>query len=327
MHLRSRGFREIEASWHCRGLVFQYVAFIFTVFVTHPICQAQSSQIPVLVPHKMVHGDFADWPKITQDVGFIDERSIPAGGLGKDQLLVVEDGVQQSDVKLQETAKAASICLLVDQSGSMKKNGQVLLAAARQIIAAANPTDEFAIVAFDKDVYLEQDFTTDARKLDVGLQRVGFGGPSRLFDAVWVSVDQLAARGPERRKILVILSDGDDNYSHIQFDDLLRKLHYPGAPLIDSLSPWAAQSPDLHHLQAISEETGGLLFMPERPSSLNNTAAEISRDIHSRYSLEYTSTHSQKDGKLHKVEIRVTPGATAAKVKPYFRREYYAPSP
>jgi Ca-activated chloride channel family protein len=275
----------------------------------------------------MLHGEFASWPTIHQQIGFIGERSMPVGGVTSNQVVIVEDSSQQLEVKLQEAGQAASICLLVDQSSSMKKNANVLMDAARQIIAAANPGDEFAVVTFDRDARLEQDFTTDRDKLEAGLRRVGFGGGSAFFDAVSASIDLLAARVPERRKVLVIFSDGDDNYSHISsFGDLSHKLKFPGAPLIDSLSPPLSQSAALINLQTLSEQTGGFVYIPKHLDSWTDTAVEISRDINSRYSLEYTSTHSQRDGKLHKVEIRVAPGVSAAKIKPYFRQEYYAPS-
>jgi len=53
--------------------------------------------------------------------------------------------------------------------------------------------------------------------------------------------------------------------------------------------------------------------------------SQLLQNMRSRQSLEYTSTHSQQDGKLHKIEVRLVP-ADATKMKPYFRREYYAPS-
>jgi hypothetical protein len=79
-------------------------------------------------------------------------------------------------------------------------------------------------------------------------------------------------------------------------------------------------------LEEFSEATGGFFFVPEKLSSLGIAAGQIALDIRRRYSLEYTSTHAQKDGKLHKVEIRSMPVTNVSKIKPLFRQEYYAPS-
>jgi len=224
MHLRSKLHSETNGfglqGGH-PGLLC--IGIVLTLLSVAQTCTAQSAPVPVLVPHEMLRGNFAEWPKIRLDIGFFGGKSTPVIGPAKGEMLVVEDGVQQADAVLQQAQGPASICLLVDQSSSMKKNGIALVGAAKQLIANASPADEIAILAFDKTVYLEQDFTGDREKLESGLQRVGFGGPSVFFDAVWVAIDQLATRAPERRKILVILSDGDDNYSRVQFGDLRHK--------------------------------------------------------------------------------------------------------
>jgi hypothetical protein len=63
-----------------------------------------------------------------------------------------------------------------------------------------------------------------------------------------------------------------------------------------------------------------------RTDPMNKEAEEVAKDIRSRYSLEYASAHTQRDGKLRKVEINIAPGISASKIKPLFRQEYYAPS-
>jgi VWFA-related protein len=227
--------------------------------------------------------------------------------------------------------------MIFDLSGSLKVSGTALLAAAQKMILSANPADEFAILSYQGPVYVEQHFTSDAQKLAVALRRAEFGGPSDLFDAVSAAVDYMETNVPKYRRVIVIFSDGEDNYSHVKVGDLLRRLRYPNSPTVYSLSPASDQNVGLgssssqrdmgvRNLLELSQATGGLSFVPELSGLLNDQGLEILRDIHSRYSLEYTSTHSQRDGKLHKVEIKVAPEVSASKVKAYFRRGYYAPS-
>jgi VWFA-related protein len=334
MRLRSKGYRGYTGSKVRlrRRLTFLHFAVVPAVF-SPQICTAQAAKTELLVPHKMVRGDFAGWPMIHQDIRFSGGKSRPVVGLDKDQVLVLEDGEEQSPVTLQDGDKASSICLVLDQSDSMKESGKALIAAAKQIIEDAKPIDELALVTFAGQVNLEQDFTRDAGKLEAALQSVKFVGGSSFFDAVWVSIDQLAVRAPEHRKIVVILSDGDDNYSRVQFADLLRKVRYPGAPLIYTLSPPAEnrlnarQNPQATlSLEDLTKATGGISYKAQVPDMLKDGAAEISQDMSSRYSLEYTSTHTKRDGRLHKIEVKVRPGVNASKIKTYFRQEYYAPS-
>jgi Ca-activated chloride channel homolog len=325
MHLRSKRSRENWFSPLRPRKTLLYFVLTLAVFSVPQIFSAQLDKTTPLALQK-AYEDYANWPKLRQDVQFI-SRNRALTGLVKDQVAVLEDGVQQSDVTLQPDDQAASICLLLDISSSMKESGHALIEAARRLISTANRADEFALVTFNGPVYLEQNFTTDAGKLDAALQRVEFKGSTDVFDAVLAAVVQMeTTHAPKYRKVIVILSDGDDNYSNVKLPDLLRRLRYPGAPVIYSLRPPSDRSPGGQNLFALANETGGFSYAPEHLGLLNDEAAEISRDIHNRYSLEYTSTHAQRDGKLHKVEIRVAPGVGASKVKAYFRQEYYAPS-
>jgi Ca-activated chloride channel homolog len=303
-----------------------HLAVILTVFAVSQIGRAQSTDEVSIEAQAHAQGDFAAWPKIKQDIQFLGGKSTLVRGLETSQVRVLEDGVEQPEVKLEQIDRAASICLLLDISSSMKESGKALMEAARRLIATANPADQFEIISFDGPVYLEQGFTTDREKLDAVFARVEFKGASDVYDAVLASVVKMKGPTPESRKVIVILSDGEENYDHINLDLLLRRLRYPGTPLIYSLSPPSGRDAGARNLVALSNVTGGFSYRPKNLSLLNDVAAEISLDIHSRYSLEYTSTHSQRDGKLHKVEIKVTPGISASKVKPYFRQEYYAPS-
>ncbi len=331
MHLRSKEDGENGFSLRRPRETFPYFAVIVAVFAVTQICQAQLDKTTPLVLQVKAHGDYADWPKLRQDVQFLSGKSTVTG-LEKNQVVILEDGVEQSDMTLKQADQPASICLLLDLSSSMKESGKALIEAARQVIATANRADEFALVSFYGPVYLEQDFTTDAGKLDAALHRVEFKGSSDVFDAVLGSVLKMETRAPKYRKIIVILSDGDDNYSQVKLPDLLRRLRYPGAPLIYSLSPLPEPKPyvrqnsqALSNLQALTKATGGISYGSETLAKLVDGAEEISLDIRSRYSLEYTSTHTQRDGKLHKLEIRVSSGVSASKIRPYFRQEYYAP--
>jgi hypothetical protein len=80
------------------------------------------------------------------------------------------------------------------------------------------------------------------------------------------------------------------------------------------------------NLQALSRTTGGFSYQSESPEILKEGTAEISQDLNRSYRVEYTSSHTQRDGKLHKIEVKVRPGGDASKIKTYCRREYYAPS-
>jgi Ca-activated chloride channel family protein len=324
MHLRSRCIKSGYCLRRAR-VTFPYIGLIIAILVMPQICGGQSSSADLKVPQENIHGDSVGWPKIRQDVQFIGDKSSAVTGVIKDQVQVLEDGVEQPDVSLRLDDGPASVWLILDVSASMKKSGKAAIKAAQRLIAVANPADEFAIISFSWPTYIERGFTTDATKLDAALQRLKFSGSSALFDAVEASVQQIDAQGPKYRRVIVIISDGDDSSSNLALSGLLRKLRYPEIPPIYSVSPASSPNSGLQNLEAIAKTTGGVSYGAEN-SSVQDQAVEISRDIHSRYSVEYVSTHIQRDGELHKVEISVETEAGEPKIKPLFRQEYYAPS-
>src|ERR1700678_2378557 len=150
MHLRSKGSRENWFSPLRPRKTLLYFVLTLAVFSVPQISSAQLDKTTPLALQK-AYEDYANWPKLRQDVQFI-SRNRALTGLAKDQVAVLEDGVQQSDVTLQPDDQAASICLLLDISSSMKESGPALIEAARRLIATANRADEFALVTFNGPV-------------------------------------------------------------------------------------------------------------------------------------------------------------------------------
>jgi Ca-activated chloride channel homolog len=333
MRRRSKGF--ISNSFYLRrSRPASFCALISAVAIMSPICGVAFGQNLTKSALMPTHYS-AEWPKIRQDVQFISGKSSVVSGLMGSQVQVLEDGVEQHDVTLEQKDQPASICLLLDLSSSMKDHGHALITAARKLIAESNPADEFALVSFSgRAISVEQGFTPDVGKIDAALQRSGFGGSSNFFDGLLSSIAEVEAHASKSRRVVIVLSDGDDNYSHFNIGDVMRRLRYPGAPLIYSISPPEALTPNpsptatqgLRNLLELSSATGGFFFVPEKLSSLDVEATQIAQDIRSRYSLEYASTHTQSDGKLHKLEIKIAPTVSASKIKPLFQQEYYAPS-
>jgi len=235
---------------------------------------------------------------------------------------------------LQKDDDPVSICLILDVSSSMKLNGPAVLEASRRLIANRNPSDEVEIVSFNGPIVMIQGFTTDAGQLEAAFQRLQFRGHSNLFDAVSGSMDKLKKYVPRFRPVFVIISDGDDNFSQSTLPDLVQKAMSWDAPTIYSLCLLTQQPSVLFregyvgekNLDALAMATGGLRLGPEKPDALQDEATALALDIHGGYRLEYTSTHAQRDGKPHTIEIRPRLATDMSKVKMTYRQRYYAPS-
>ena len=202
---------------------------------------------------------------------------------------VLEDGVEQSGVTLHKDDAPVSICLILDISGSMWEDRNAVMEASRRLINNLGPEDEVEIVSFSIPTYVEQQFTTDRTKIVAALRTLKFQGGSALYDAVSASVDELKKPPlPSFSPVVVIISDEDDNYSHISLQTLLHKLATPDATAIYSLCPPGASKKGQSTATFLAAATGGVAIEPGKWDPLSESAANLPRDIHNRYKLEYT---------------------------------------
>jgi Ca-activated chloride channel homolog len=103
-----------------------------------------------------------------------------------------------------------SMGLIVDNSGSMRNKRSKVAAAALALVKASNPQDEIFIVNFNDDAYLDVPFTNDIKRLEEGLTRIDSRGGTGMRDAITMSMDYLKEKGKRDKKVLLVVTDGDD---------------------------------------------------------------------------------------------------------------------
>jgi VWFA-related protein len=260
------------------------------------------------------------WPHIIRDLP-LDSKTPPPS---LTHLRVYEDGIEQPDATLDKDDAPVSICLMVDLSTSMKHSGKAAVRAIQQIIANLNPADELEIVGFNTSISLIQPYTNDPGKLKSALSQLRFNGGPALYDAVSATLDQMKLHPPTNRPVIVVISNGDDNYSHTMLPDVLQKLSALDSPIFYSLSPPSVSERGHATLARMAGISGGIALDPPKVNLLPAATIDLSHDMHTAYTLQYTSTHTQ-DGKLHQIEVRSQLSAGSSKPKAIFRQEYYAP--
>src|SRR5262245_27315896 len=167
--------------------------------------------------------------QLTVDVELV---QLPVSVLGKDGLpvrdlqaeffSVYEDKVQQKLSLFKQEDTAVSVGLLIDVSGSMFDKLNRLKAAAETFMRASNPEDETAIVTFGEEVVVEQDFSGKKNNLSQVLTGVVSNRGTALYDAVFTAAGYLQSKGSHEKKVLVIVSDGEDNKSKNDLKEVLK---------------------------------------------------------------------------------------------------------
>jgi Ca-activated chloride channel family protein len=220
------------------------------------------------------------------------------------------------------------LVMLFDNSSSLSAAREFEKQAATKFFRnVMRPIDEAAIFSVSTIPMLEQPLTNDVRTLVRTIERFGKPeGATALFDAIAQAAAYL--RPLQGRKVIVVVSDGADTISDLDFDSTLRlaqaadcQLYAVQTGLIEN----SANVRDLaaeRRMQEITAQTGGAVYIPRGTGDLDTAFAQISADLAQQYILSYYPTDDPRDGRFRVISLRV---ATRPNVRVRARKGYYAP--
>jgi Ca-activated chloride channel family protein len=262
-------------------------------------------------------------------VNVTDATGAPIGGLRQDDFALSEDGVPQKISYFErETDMPLSLVLAIDTSGSVRKDLDIELHAARDFMhALLRPVDRLDLIDFNSSVREVVPFTADLRHLDWGLNNLDFGPATALYDAVYLSAQNLAPRSS--RKVLIVISDGGNTVKGVDYQQALDQAVRSEVmvySLIDIPIPNDAgrDTGGEHALITLSQETGGKYYYPEF-GDISRAFQKISQDLRTQYQIGYypVQRRSQTDFRRIQVTLKPNPSYTLR-----YRPGYYAaPSP
>ena len=249
--------------------------------------------------------------------------------LPREDFSVFENGVQQQIKVFRREDIPVSMGLIVDNSGSMRDKRAKVEAASLALVKDSNPEDEVFVVNFNDEAFLDlphgRDFTNDVKEMQEALTRIDSRGGTAMRDAIRMSIDHLKQKARKDKKVLVVVTDGNDNSSVISLESLVRAaqqsevLIYSVGLLSDEERREAKRAQ--RALEALGEATGGETFFPKDVSEVDRIAHQVARDIRSQYTIEYSPTDTAMDGTFRQIKVAVNaPGHLTART----RNGYYA---
>lgn len=250
----------------------------------------------------------SSWPVVNLNVAVLDKDGAPRK-IDEREFQLFEDGAARPLQFRDSPDSQVSLALVIDSSGSLFKRKQEMISAVTAIIKSMPADSEVMAVLFANQAYLDLPFTP-VPKVDFSfLDRLQDSGPTALYDAVFATEDYILAHAKYPRRSLVILSDGEDNASHVSRRTIFWKMHQPGAPMVyaclDSRA-WFMQNELVAghmNLKFLAKEGGGTHFnLDPDPTS---AAAQIVAAVRSQYVLEFTAANPARDGKAHKLDVRL----------------------
>jgi VWFA-related protein len=215
--------------------------------------------------------------------------------------------------------------LIIDNSGSMRFKRQGVETAALALVRDSNPQDEVFIVNFNDQVYLDADFTNDTEVLERGLTRIDSRGSTAMRDAIRLSIDHLKEKAKRDKKVILVVTDGDDNASTISLDALV-KLAQKDDVLVYAIGLLAEEdkreaSQARRALGILAERTGGLVFYPRDVAEVDQIAHEVAHDIRNQYTIAYTPSNVVLDGTYRQIRLALK---AQGKLVARTRSGYYA---
>jgi Ca-activated chloride channel homolog len=252
-----------------------------------------------------------------------DKRLVP--DLVKQDFEVLDNTQPVTLTLFQNEPEPFSVVVMLDTSGSMTGTIDLLQEAAEQFVIRLLPADKGMVGAFnDKIQFPLADFTNSRDDLVGALKDVDFGNPTRLYDAIEASIDQL--KRVSGRRVVLVFTDGDDTYSKIGMGKVLEEargsdvmIYAIGLQSVYFNGQRQVRSQPDRGLKRLAEETGGGYFELRKTDDLGPTFTRVALELHSQYVLGFAPA---TDGKLHKLDVRVKKTGMIARA----RKSYLAPA-
>lgn len=232
----------------------------------------------------------------------------PVHGLKQNQFKIFEDGKEQEISLFQDEETPFAAVILLDTSGSMEERVTLARAAAINFLGGLRKTDVAAIYNFDSKVNLIQDFSGSHDMAEQAFDLKAYG-MTVLNDAVYKAAAELEKR-PEKRKAIIVLSDGADTMSRYSADKALKAALAANALIytidmasINAVGIQRTQNPAA--LRNFAEKTGGKFVPTPGGVALREAFGEIVDELGTQFTLGYQPTNLKKDGKWRSLELRV----------------------
>jgi len=227
--------------------------------------------------------------------------------LKQEQFQVFEDGVIQPIKLFKREDVPVSMGLIIDSSGSMRDKRAKVESAALTLVKESNKEDEVFIVNFNDEAFLDQPFTNDIKKMEQALSRIDSRGGTAMRDAIRMSIDHEKEKAKKDKRVLLVVTDGDDNASVISLENLVRESQSSNVVIyaIGLLSEEEKREAKRakRALLALTEATGGMAFFPKDVSEVEQIAHQVAHDIRNQYTLGYTPASKNLDGSYHTVKV------------------------
>jgi Ca-activated chloride channel family protein len=239
-----------------------------------------------------------------------DAYGAPVGGLTKDDFQVFEDGKPQKiAIFSRESAVPLSILLAIDTSLSTRKDLALELASAKRFARdIVRPVDGLSVYGFNETVNQETSFTADLKTIDRAIGHLQMGAATALYDAIYLGSEALEKR--QGKKVMVVITDGGDTVSQVNYQDAVRQAQQAEAVLYSIIivpieANAGRDTGGEHALIQLSRDTGGRHFYASSESQLDTAFHAISEELRTQYLLAYYPAQKMSSSEYRRIEVKL----------------------
>jgi VWFA-related protein len=262
-----------------------------------------------------------------------DVKGKPITGLTGGDFKVLEDGVEQSLAFFAAAEVPLDVALVIDTSSSMRLNLPIVQKAACGLLRTLHAVDRGAVVEIKDAVRVPQPLTSDLGQLEKSVHALQASGGTALYDGLYVMLKEFdRARQTSldvRRQVLILLSDGLDNTSHLPADHVMELARRVGVNIYvialqnEAVPVRRAEKDDyvLHaeyEMRTVAREAGGRAFFPKTAGELPAIYQTIAQELASQYQLGYVPMKPGGDGNFRRVAVRLATNGLARTRSGYY---------
>ncbi len=251
-------------------------------------------------------------------------------GLERDNFQIYEDKQPQEIRHFSSEDAPISLGVIFDMSGSMSNKIDKAREAVVEFFKTANPQDEFFMIAFNEKPELISDFTRSIEEIQGRLIYTVPRGRTALLDATYLGMNKMRD-AQNSKKALLIISDGGDNHSRYTDGEIKSMVKEADVQIyaigiFEPSPPTPEEVRGPHLLGEITDITGGRTFVIDNPNELADVATKIGIELRNQYVLGYRPKNPVRNGRWHKIKVKLLPPKGLPPLTVYAKSGYYAPS-
>ena len=225
--------------------------------------------------------------------------------LDKSAFTVFEDNKEQAISSFRHEDIPVAMGIVIDNSGSMREKRDKVNKAALNLVRSSNPQDQVFVVNFNDEYYLDQSFTDKISLLKSALEKVEARGGTALYDAIVASADYEKKQARLQRKVLFVVTDGEDNTSRETLEEAVQRLQQENGPTVYTIGLLGEERARRAHraLETLAQRTGGIAFFPRTLDEVDEISSKIAHDIRSQYTLGYKPSKPRSVGGYRTIRV------------------------